>query len=155
MDIWFNSDLYGIVGVALIWASKVSTNAISVRLQFVWYKSALALSLSSQGLNDYWSIFRDGINTRVDGYYCPILIEYWQTNFHLEFRHKWMLVVCVLRRWKFCLEFIYGHIYAIIVIRVILLWEILFNSVVPQSTWLSQVIEWLVYNYMLRFFILD
>jgi len=155
MDIWFNSDLYGIVGVALIWASKVSTNAISGLLQFVWYKSALALSLSSQGLNYYWSIFRDGINTSVDGYYCPILIEYWQTNFHLEFRHKWMLVVCVLRWWKFCLEFIYGHIYAFIVIRVILLWEILFKSVVPQSTWLSQVIEWLVYNYILRFFILD
>ena len=44
-------------------------------------------------------------------------------HFHLEFHHKWMLVIWVLRWWKFHLEFIYGHIYAFIVIRVILFME--------------------------------
>ena len=76
-------------------------------------------------------------------------------KFHLEFHHKWMLVVCVLRWWKFHLEFIYGQIYAFIVIRAILYGIYSYSQLYHNQTWLSEVIEWLVHNYMLRFFILD
>ena len=80
MDILFDFGLYGIIGVALIWASNVSTKVILGLLQFVWYNSAFGTQFLSQGLNGYWSIFRDGINISVDGYDCPILIEYCQTD---------------------------------------------------------------------------
>ena len=128
MDIWFDCDLYDIVGVALFWANKVSTKAISGLLQFVWYKSALALSFLSQGLNGRWYQFlgiewAQGLMDTIVQYLLNIgkpiyvlklktKITLCFTQFHLEFCHKWMLVVCVLKWWKFHFEiYLWTHMY--------------------------------------------
>jgi hypothetical protein len=130
----------------------------------------MVLWMSSHNPYGKWSIFRDRLTTSVDGYKFPILFEYWYNinsilvkwYFYLSCRLKYSLVLpkfhlkihlkmiaCLFVCWiiKFISGFLYRHTYAIIIIRVILVWKILTLLVVPQSTQPFQIsMTWVIHN---------